>query len=43
MLSAREIAAEHPELTWQFVLSRVDAPNFPVNQGERMVIIPFIP
>jgi aminopeptidase N len=37
-----EIATEHPGLTWRFVLSHIDAPNFPVDQDERMVVIPYI-
>jgi aminopeptidase N len=37
-----EIAADHPALTWQFVLAHIDAPDFPVDNDERMVIVPYI-
>ena len=36
------IATEHPEMTWRFVLNHIDAPNFPVDQDERMVLVPSI-
>lgn len=36
------IAAEHPDLTWKFVMAHIDAPGFPVEHDVRMVLIPFI-
>src|SRR6202020_1879559 len=36
------IAVEHPDLTSRFVMAHIDAPNFPLGQEERMVVIPFI-
>jgi aminopeptidase N len=37
-----EIAADHPDLTWRFVLAHIDAPDFPVDSDERMVVVPYI-
>jgi aminopeptidase N len=37
-----EIAADHPDLTWRFVLAHIDAPDFPVDREERMTFVPYI-
>lgn len=38
-----EVAEWHPDLTWRFVLSHVDAPGFPMDRSTRMWLIPAIP
>jgi hypothetical protein len=37
-----EVADEHPDLTWRFVLAHIDAPDFPIDRDERMVVVPYI-
>jgi aminopeptidase N len=36
------IATAHPVLTWRFVLSHIDAPDFPVDTEQRMSLVPYI-
>ena len=38
-----DIAQLHPDLTWRFIISHVDAPGFPMDRSTRMVVIPLIP
>jgi aminopeptidase N len=37
-----DIATAHPVLTWRFVLSHIDAPDFPIDTEQRMVLVPYI-
>jgi aminopeptidase N len=36
-------ASEHPDLTWSFARSHVDAPGFPMDRATRMYVLPGIP
>ncbi len=38
-----DIAREHPDLTWQFAVDHVDAPDFPLDRASRMEVIPSLP
>jgi aminopeptidase N len=38
-----KIAEVHPDLTWQFVVSHVDTPGFPVDRFMQLTIIPLVP
>jgi len=38
-----DISDEHPDLTWSFALSRVDAPGFEMDRSTRMEVLPHLP